>query len=70
MQEFLNRHEGHLWGFVSNGLKFRILRDNKSLTRQAYVEFDLAGMMANGQLLTVALSATRRANIKLLANAA
>ena len=45
MQEFLNRHEGHLWGFVSNGLKLRILRDNKSLTRQAYVEFDLAGMI-------------------------
>ena len=49
MQEFLNRHEGHLWGFVSNGLKLRILRDNKSLTRQAYVEFDLAGMM-DGQV--------------------
>jgi len=45
MQEFLNRHEGHLWGFLSNGLKLRILRDNKNLTRQAYVEFDLAGMM-------------------------
>jgi hypothetical protein len=49
LQEFLNRHEGHLWGFVSNGLKLRILRDNKSLTRQAYVEFDLAGMM-DGQI--------------------
>lgn len=49
MQEFLNRHEGHLWGFVSNGLKLRLLRDNKSLTRQAYVEFDLAGMM-DGQV--------------------
>ncbi len=49
LQEFLNRHEGHLWGFVSNGLKLRILRDNKSLTRQAYVEFDLAGMM-DGQV--------------------
>jgi SOS-response transcriptional repressor LexA len=45
VQEFLNRHDGHLWGFLSNGLKLRILRDNKSLTRQAYVEFDLAGMM-------------------------
>lgn len=49
MQEFLNRHEGHLWGFVTNGLKLRLLRDNKSLTRQAYVEFDLAGMM-DGQV--------------------
>ena len=49
VQEFLNRHEGHLWGFLSNGLRLRILRDNKSLTRQAYVEFDLGGMM-DGQV--------------------
>jgi phage repressor protein C with HTH and peptisase S24 domain len=49
VQEFLNRHEGHLWGFLANGLKLRVLRDNKSLTRQAYVEFDLAGMM-DGQV--------------------
>jgi hypothetical protein len=33
------------WGFVSNGLKLRLLRDNRSLTRQAYVEFDLVAMM-------------------------
>ncbi|MCD4784878.1 MAG: N-6 DNA methylase [Candidatus Eremiobacteraeota bacterium] len=45
VQEFLNRSEEHLWGFVSNGLTFRILRDNISLTRQAYVEFDLESMM-------------------------
>ena len=44
VQEFLNRSEVHLWGFVSNGLKFRILRDNIRLTRQAYVEFDLQAM--------------------------
>ncbi len=45
LQEFLNRSEEHLWGFVSNGLRLRILRDNVSLTRQAYVEFDLESMM-------------------------
>jgi hypothetical protein len=45
VQEFLNRSKGHLWGFVSNGYKLRILRDNVSLTRQAYVEFDLQAMM-------------------------
>lgn len=45
VQEFLNRSDDHVWGFVSNGHTLRILRDNKSLTRQAYVEFDLAGMM-------------------------
>ena len=45
LQEFLNRSDEHLWGFVSNGLTLRILRDNRSLTRQAYVEFDLDAMM-------------------------
>jgi hypothetical protein len=46
VQEFLNRSEDQLWGIVSNGLKLRLLRDNASLTRQAYVEFDLEGMMS------------------------
>ncbi|GHO84908.1 Eco57I restriction-modification methylase domain-containing protein [Dictyobacter formicarum] len=49
LQEFLNRSDEHLWGIVSNGLKLRILRDNVSLTRQAYVEFDLESMM-NGEV--------------------
>ena len=35
VQELLNRSDAHLWGFVSNGLQLRILRDNSSLTRQA-----------------------------------
>ena len=41
VQDFLNRSPDHLWGFVSNGLRLRILRDNARLTRQAFVEFDL-----------------------------
>ncbi|MBS3932717.1 MAG: hypothetical protein KGZ35_00005, partial [Truepera sp.] len=45
VQEFLNATKANLWGFVSNGLKLRILRDNVSLVRQAYVEFDLEAMM-------------------------
>ena len=45
VQELLNRSEERLWGFLSNGLRIRILRDNVSLTRQAYVEFDLEAMM-------------------------
>jgi len=45
LQEFLNRSDDHLWGFVSNGRRLRILRDNATLTRQAYVEFDLEAMM-------------------------
>ena len=45
MQELLNRSDDHLWAFVSNGLRLRMLRDNVSLSRQAYVEFDLEAMM-------------------------
>ncbi len=45
VQEFLNRSDEHLWAFLSNGLQLRILRDNVSLSRQAFVEFDLEAMM-------------------------
>lgn len=45
VQECLNRSDEHLWGMVSNGLTLRLLRDNVSLVRQAYVEFDLQAMM-------------------------
>jgi hypothetical protein len=34
---------------ISNGLRLRVLRDNASLTRAAYVEFDLEAMMVGGQ---------------------
>jgi hypothetical protein len=46
VQELLNRSNQHLWAFLANGRRLRILRDNASLTRQAYVEFDLEAMMA------------------------
>lgn len=49
VQELLNRSAERLWGFVSNGLRMRLLRDNASLTRQAYLEFDLEAMM-NGEV--------------------
>lgn len=45
VQELLNRSKDYLWAFVSNGLRLRVLRDNVSLTRQAYVEFDIESMM-------------------------
>lgn len=44
LQELLNRSNERLWGIVSNGLVLRILRDNVSLTRQTYLEFDLEAM--------------------------
>ena len=49
VQELLNRSPERMWGFVSNGLRMRVLRDNASLTRQAYLEFDLEAMM-NGEV--------------------
>ncbi len=44
MQEYLNRSDDVQWGVISNGLGLRILRDNATLTRQAYIEFDLESM--------------------------
>jgi hypothetical protein len=46
MQELLNRDETRHWGLISNGLRLRVLRDNASLTRQAFVEFDLEAMFS------------------------
>jgi N-6 DNA Methylase len=40
VQEYLNRTE-HLWAIVTNGLRWRLLRDSSLMTRLAYVEFDL-----------------------------
>jgi len=41
VQEFLNRSEPHLWGVVTNGLRFRLLRDSVRTARPTYLEFDL-----------------------------
>lgn len=45
MQEFLNRSPAYQWGIIANGLQLRLLHDNASLRRVAYVEFDLEAMM-------------------------
>ncbi len=41
-QEFLNAEDGALWGLASDGVTLRILRDNASLTRPAWIEADSA----------------------------
>ena len=46
MQVLLNRDPNSLWGIISNGLRLRVLRDSASLTRQAYLEFDLEAIFA------------------------
>lgn len=44
LQEFLNASGDVLWGIASNGLLLRILRDNPSMTRPAFLEVDLVRM--------------------------
>lgn len=46
VQDFLNRSPGHLWAILSNGLRFRVLRDNQALSRQSYLEFDLEAIFS------------------------
>lgn len=41
VQEFLNASPEAVWGIVANGTSLRILRDNPSLTRPAFIEADL-----------------------------
>ena len=47
-QEVLNASHAVLWAVVSNGLKLRVLRDNASLTRPAYIEADLEAIFSEG----------------------
>lgn len=50
LQEYLNANDQALWGLVSDGQRLRILRDNPSMTRPAYVEVDLETCFAEEQL--------------------
>jgi hypothetical protein len=42
----LNRSQRYRWGLLSNGLQLRLLHDNVSLKRAAYLEFDLESILA------------------------
>jgi hypothetical protein len=44
IQEYLNAEDTALWGLASNGRSLRLVRDNPSLTRPAFIEFDLAAI--------------------------
>ncbi len=46
MQEYLNCTE-HLWGIITNGLQWRLLRDCSLMTRLTYIEFDLEQILNN-----------------------
>ena len=45
-QEWLNAKDDHLWAIVTNARLIRLLRDNNSLTRPSYVEFDLERILS------------------------
>ncbi|MCS6958996.1 MAG: N-6 DNA methylase [Pseudanabaenaceae cyanobacterium SKYGB_i_bin29] len=47
LQEYLNRKEEYLWGIVTNGLQWRLLRDSSLMTRLTYIEFDLESILDN-----------------------
>lgn len=49
VQQLLNSTDRHLWAFLSNGVLWRVLRDDQSLSRQSMVEFDLESIF-EGQL--------------------
>ncbi len=44
LQDWLNTGGGALWGLCCNGERLRLMRDNASLTRPAYIEADLRQM--------------------------
>ncbi len=54
MQEYINSTE-HIYGFVTNGIHFRILRDATRLSRLSYLEFNLEQMVEEGHYAEFAI---------------
>ena len=54
LQDYLNDTEEALWGIVTNGSHLRLMRDNASLTRPAYIEADLAQIFATEDIASFA----------------
>jgi hypothetical protein len=48
LQEYLNAHQSALWGLATDGRTLRLMRDNISLTRPAWIEADLAKIFTEG----------------------
>lgn len=48
VQELLNADDRAVWGIATEGLRLRLLRDNASLTRPAFIEADLERMFEAG----------------------
>ena len=48
LQEYLNADEDALWGIICDGTTLRLLRDNASLTRPAWIEVNLEKIFSEG----------------------
>ena len=55
LQDYLNDNDDVLWGLVTNGAVIRLMRDNASLTRPAYIEADLAQIFTNEDAASFAI---------------
>ena len=55
LQDCLNERDDMLWGLVTNGHVIRLMRDNASLTRPAYIEADVAQIFANEDAASFAI---------------
>jgi hypothetical protein len=55
LQDRLNRAEDALWGLASNGATLRLMRDNASLTRPAFIEANLAQIFDTEDMASFAL---------------
>ena len=47
LQDYVNEQDDALWGLATNGTVLRLMRDNASLTRPAYIEADLSQIFTN-----------------------
>jgi hypothetical protein len=55
LQDHLNDNDDYLWGLVTNGTVIRLMRDNASLTRPAFIEADLTQIFTNEDAASFAI---------------
>jgi hypothetical protein len=49
LQDYLNNSERHLWGVLTNGLSFRLLRNTARAARPTYIDFDLESILRDSR---------------------
>ncbi len=55
LQDYLNDREEALWGLATNGETLRLMRDNASLTRPAWLEADIIQMIETEDIASFSL---------------